>query len=127
MWTWEIRTLPGSVEARRRLVSVSLEYLEGLSREAQGDLDLTREISYGYWRLARIQGINAEFNLGEPMKAEENLKKADALIENLLASRPQDRNALFRSPVIAHDRMIIASDERSPDVLTRARQAAQRL
>jgi serine/threonine-protein kinase len=35
-----IRTLPGSVEARRQLVAASLGYLEALAKEARGDLDL---------------------------------------------------------------------------------------
>ncbi|MBZ5619004.1 MAG: serine/threonine protein kinase [Acidobacteriia bacterium] len=122
-----LRTLPDSIEARKRLVSASLEYLEGLSREARGNLDLAQEISDGYWRLARIQGVNAEHNLGDPVKAEENLKKADALIEMVLASRPRDRNAIFRSAVIAHDRMIVASDERRDDVVIHARKTAERL
>jgi len=123
-----IRILPGSVDARQRLVSASLEYLEGLRPEARGNLDLAQEIADGYCRLGRIQGVNAEFNLGNPAKAEESLKKADALIEMVLARRPQDRNALFRSAVIAHDRMILAgTDERRADTLIHARRAIDRL
>ncbi len=123
-----IRTLPGSADARQRLVSASLEYLEGLSPEARGNLDLAQEIGEGYWRLGRIQGVNAEFNLGDPAKAEDSLKKADALMETVLASRPQDRNALFRSAVIAHDRTILAdTDQRRADTLVHTRRAVERL
>ena len=123
-----IRTLPGSIEARRQLVAASLDYLEGLSRDAQGSLDLAQEISDGYWRMARIQGVNTEFNLGDSAKAEESLKKADALIERVLASRPHDRGALFRSAVIAHDRMILAdTEDRSADLLIHARKAVARI
>ena len=123
-----IRILPGSVDARQRLVSASLEYLEGLSPEARGNLDLALEIGEGYWRLGRIQGVNAEFNLGDPTKAEDSLKKADALIETVLASRPQDRNALFRSAVIAHDRMILAdTDQRRADTVVHTHKAVERL
>ena len=123
-----IRTLPGSVDARRRLVSVSLEYLEGLSPEAGRNPDLALEIAEGYWRLGRIQGVNVEFNLGNPVKAEESLKKSDGLIETVLASRPWDRNALFLSAVVAHDRMILANtDDRHPDALAYAHKAIERL
>jgi tetratricopeptide (TPR) repeat protein len=123
-----IRTLPGSIEARQRLVSASLEYLEGLSREARGNLDLAQEISHGYWRLARIQGVNAEFNLGDPVKAEAGLKKADSLIEMVLASRPRDGGALFRAAVIAHDRMIVAdTEDRRADTLAFTRKTVERL
>lgn len=123
-----IRTLPGSVDARQRLVSASLEYLEGLSQEARGNLDMTEEIADGYWRMARIQGVNAEFNLGDPAKAEDNLKKADRLMGTVLAGRPDDRAALFRSAVIVNDRMILAdSDQRRSDTLLLAQQAVSRI
>jgi tetratricopeptide (TPR) repeat protein/predicted Ser/Thr protein kinase len=123
-----IRTLPGSIEARQRLVAASLEYLEGLSREAKGNLDLAQETADGYWRMARIQGVNAEFNLGDHAKAEDSLRKADALIETILAFRPGDRSALFRSAVIAQDRVILAdSDERRADALDHARKAIERI
>lgn len=123
-----IRTLPGATDARRRLVSASLDYLEGLSHEASGNLDLAQEIADGYWRMARIQGVNAEFNLGDPSKAEVSLKKADALIDMVLASRPRDRSSIFRSALIAHDRMILAdTEERRPDTLAHTRRAVERL
>ncbi len=123
-----IRILPGSTEARRRLVSASLEYLEGLSPEARQNLDLAQEIGDGYWRMARIQGVNAEFNLGDPAKAEASLRKADVLFDAVLAARPQDHNALFRSALVAHDRMILAdTDERYGDALVHARRSVERL
>ena len=45
---------PGSTEARHRLVSASLEYLEGLSSGARGDLDLAQEIGEAYERAKLI-------------------------------------------------------------------------
>ena len=123
-----IRVLPGSVAARQQMVAASLEFLEGLSRDAAGNLDLTQEISDGYWRLGRIQGVNAEFNLGDTKKAEDSLKQADALLETVLSARPKDRGAIFRSAIIAHDRMILAdTEERWGDVQVHARKAVGRL
>lgn len=123
-----IRTLPGSVDARQRLVSASLEYLEGLYPEARNNLDLAQEIADGYFRLARIQGVNAEPNLGDTKKAEANLKKAEVLIEAVLASRPQDRNALLRSAVISADRAILAdTEDRRGDFAAYAHKAVGRL
>jgi tetratricopeptide (TPR) repeat protein len=119
----QIRTLPGSMEARKRLVAVSLEYLEGLSREAQHNVDLAQEIAAGYVRLARIQGVNEEFNLGDLASADNSLNKADALIHIVLKARPRDRNSWFRAAAIAHDRMVIASSEGRPaDVTAYARE-----
>ncbi len=123
-----IRTLPGSVEARRRLVTASLEYLEGLAPQAPGDPDLAEEIADGYWRMARIQGVNAEYNLGDTAKAEDSLKRADTLINQLLARRPHDRGLLFRSALIAHDRMILAdTEDRRADVMVHTRRTVERL
>jgi tRNA A-37 threonylcarbamoyl transferase component Bud32/tetratricopeptide (TPR) repeat protein len=123
-----IRTLPGSIEARQKLVAASLQYLEGLSRETRGNPDLTEEVADGYWRMARIQGVNAEFNLGDTPGADQNLRKADALIGSVLAARPEDRNALFRAAVIAHDRMLIEdSVGRRASAITLARAAVDRL
>jgi len=46
----KIRNLQGAVPAREALVSVSLEYLEGLAADAGGDIELMQEISEGYFR-----------------------------------------------------------------------------
>ncbi len=123
-----IRNLPGSTEARRRLVSAALEYLEGLSSGARGDLDLAEEIGEAYERVARVQGVPNELNLGEFAKAEASLKKADSFIEMVLASRPQSRRALLSSAVVARDRMILADEEaRRTDALAYGKKSAERL
>ena len=123
-----IRQLPGSTEARQGLVAASVEYLEHLSSDARGDLDLAQEVGEAYWRVGRIQGVPNELNLGESAKAELSLKKADALMETVLRSRPQNRSALLRAGVIAHDRMILAEEEhRRSDALAHAERAAARL
>jgi serine/threonine protein kinase len=123
-----IRSLPGSTEARRHLVETSLNYLEGLSADMRGDVDLARELSDAYWRVAHVQGVPTDLNLGDFTAAERSLKKADEFVEIVLASRPRDDRALFRSGNIAHDRMILAeSERRRPDALIHARKAIARL
>jgi tRNA A-37 threonylcarbamoyl transferase component Bud32/tetratricopeptide (TPR) repeat protein len=123
-----IKTLPGSTAARQRLVSASLEYLEGLASDARGDLDLDQEIGEAYERVAKVQGVPNELNLGEFAKAEVNLRKADSFIETVLASRPQSRSALRTSAVIANDRMILAETQRrTADAQAYAQKAGARL
>ena len=91
-------------------------------------MDLAMETADGYWRMARILGVNGEFNLGDHAKAEANLLKADRLIETVLAHRPGDRNALFRSAVIAQDRMMLAdTEQRRADTLAQASKAVGRI
>ena len=122
-----IRNLPGSTQARQRLVSAALQYLDGLAADDHGDLNLAEEIGEGYRHVAGIQGVPTELNLGEPDKAEASLKRADALIEGVLQSRPQNRKALLGSAHIAHDRMILAQEEhRNGDALAYAHKAAER-
>ena len=119
-----IQNLAGATEARQALVAASLEYLEGLSRDARGDLDLLQDVSNGYWQIARIQGVPTGLTLGDFAKAEESLKKADELLERILASRPRDRRALERSAIVASDRMILAeSERRQGDAQAHARKA----
>ena len=123
-----IQHLAGATEARQALVAASLEYLEGLARDARGNLDLMQEVSDGYWRVGRIQGVPIGLSLGDFKKAEASLEKADDLVESILAARPRDRRALHRSGVIAGDRMIVAeSEHRNADALAFARKATARM
>lgn len=123
-----IRNLPGSTQARERLVSIALQYLDGLSTNMHGDLNLTAEVGEGYWRVARVQGVPTDLNLGQPAKAEANLKKADQLIDKVLASRPSDRRALFYSAEIDQDRMILAQEtRRNADAMMFAHRSTQHL
>jgi serine/threonine protein kinase len=122
-----IRDLEGSTAARQRLVSVSLEYLEGLAPDARGDVDLAEEIGRGYLRVGEIQGVPTNLNLGEFDKAQASLKRADEFIETVLAARPGNRSALLDSADIAQSRMILAdSEHRRQDALDQGRRAAER-
>ena len=123
-----IRNLPGSTEARQRLVSASLEYLEGLTADAHGDIDLAQEIGDAYERVAEIQGVPTGLNLGEFGKAEASLARADAFIDMVLAAHAELPRALYRSASIASDRMILAqSEHRRADALYYARKSSERL
>ena len=123
-----IRDLPGSTQARERLVSIALQYLDGLAANAHGDLDLTEELGEGYWRVARVQGVPTDLNLGQPAKAQANLNKAEQLIDRVLASRPDDASALLCSAEINQDRMILAQEAaRNADALIFAHESGQRL
>ena len=121
----DLSNLPGSTQARQRLVSTSLEYLERLGADARSDLDLTQEIASSYERVAEIQGVPTWNNLGDFGKAEESLKRADVLIATVLKARPRNSDALLLAADIAQERMILASSEhRTADALSHARTAA---
>jgi serine/threonine-protein kinase len=123
-----IRRLPGSTAARERLVSIALKYLDGLADSAHGDPELMEEIGEGYLRVARVEGVPTDLNLGEPAKAEVSLTKADEVTDRLLASGPKNASALFLSAEIANARMILAQEEhRNGDAVALARKSAERL
>jgi len=122
-----IRTLQGSTEARKRLLSASLEYLEGLSNDVRNDPDLARELAEGYSRVAHIQGLPSDLNLGDFAGAEQSLRKADGFIAAALAARPADPRLIYRAANIAHDRMVLAeSERRRADALAFAQVARRR-
>ncbi|HUE84736.1 MAG TPA: protein kinase [Vicinamibacterales bacterium] len=124
----KIQGLAGATEAREALVAASLTYLEGLARDAGSDLDLLQEVSDGYWRVARIQGVPMGLTLGNFAKAEDSLKTAEGLVTTILSVRPRDSRALERGAMIAHDRMIVAdSERREADALAHARNAVERI
>ncbi len=123
-----IRNLPGSIEARQRLVSAALGYLNGLAVGARGSAALEQELAEGYWRVARIQGVPTELNLGNTAEAEANLLKGDEILEPLVERDPNNRTALIQSAAIAHDQMILAETEHhNSEALAYMKKAAARL
>lgn len=116
-----IRTLPGSIDIRKRIVADSLQYLTGLSNEVHGDKNLELEIATAYIRVAHVQGDPTSPNLGQFTDAEETLKKADRLVEMVLAADPRNEVALGLAATISHDRMNIADRlNRTDDALALA-------
>ncbi|HUR36126.1 MAG TPA: protein kinase [Vicinamibacterales bacterium] len=101
----EIRSLPGSVRARNRIVSESLAYLARLGREAAADLDLSLEVGTAYMKVARVQGVPASANLGQYQAAEESLVRARQHVAAVLRGRPSQRAALLVAAQIERDHM----------------------
>src|SRR5262249_55869127 len=123
-----IRNLPGSTEARQRLVSAALKYLHGLATDSHGNLDLLEGVGEGYARVGRVQGVPTELNLGQPAEAEISLKRADEYLDQVLAGRPNSRRALLRAASVGNDRMILAQTEHRNDAAVAfAHKAANRL
>jgi tetratricopeptide (TPR) repeat protein len=76
-------------------------------------MDLALEIGTAYLKVARVQGVPINSNLGQFKEAAESLSKADAFVETVLASRGfrQRTRALLTSAEIARDAMILAQSE----------------
>ena len=51
-----IQGLPGATPSRKLLLDRAVQYLDKLSHDAAGDLNLQRELAWAYSRLATVQG-----------------------------------------------------------------------
>lgn len=104
----EVRGLQGSTKAREKLVSVSMEYLDGLERQTRNDPELKLEVAKGYLSTAEVQGVPNSPNLGKFKEADASLAKGAELVRTILASAPGRADALLLGAEIEQDRMIIA-------------------
>lgn len=89
----------GLTPARRTLVGKGLEYLDRLAAEARSDPSIQRDLIGGYTKMGNVQGNLYVANLGESSGAEQSYRKALAIAEALVRSRPNDPEA--RSAVAA--------------------------
>jgi serine/threonine protein kinase len=112
-----IATLPGSTPARELVVKRALQYLDGLAREASGDVDLKRELAGGYLRVGEAQGLFSEANLGKPAEARASFEKAVALFEEVRRARPSDPRAVAD---LARARLDLSSTIESAGDIARA-------
>jgi serine/threonine protein kinase len=96
-----------------KLISLSIQALEGLGSEALHDKALALDISKAYLRIARNQGVPEWNQQGQYAAAEESLSKANAFADSVLRADPNNREALWLSGNIAHDRAVTAYAERS--------------
>src|SRR5256885_4527646 len=76
-----IQALPGATPSRRLLLDRAVQYLDKLSQDSTGDINLQRELAWAYQRLATVQGDTSQSNLGEVSAAQVSNQKAMALFE----------------------------------------------
>ncbi len=72
----KIRNVAGSTPARDFLATTAVKYLDGLAKEATGDISLRQELAAGYEKVADVQGEPARPNLGQRQNALANYAKA---------------------------------------------------
>jgi tRNA A-37 threonylcarbamoyl transferase component Bud32/tetratricopeptide (TPR) repeat protein len=106
-----VRNLPGSTNVRQQMVAASMEYLDGLGREARQDRDLMTELAGGYIALAEVQGVPIRPNLGQFAAATESLRKADGFLVRLLPADPGRPDLLSMGAELEQDAMIVADSQ----------------
>ena len=87
----QIENLPGSLPARRLLVTRALEYLDNLSQEAGGDLQLQNELAKAYEKVGDVQGNPQTPNTGDLKGALQSYEKAQAIRRRLLENEPDNQ------------------------------------
>ena len=85
-----IQGLPGSTPSRKLLLDRAVQYLDKLSQDAAGDVNLQRELAWAYHRLATVQGDTTQSNLGQVKAADVSNQKAMALFEAVAKASPQN-------------------------------------
>jgi len=86
-----IEPLPGAIEARRKIVATTLDFLRRLAADAGGDDELRLVLSEAYVKVGDVQGYPLRPNLGDVQGALASYKNALALLQGLLA---KDRDNL---------------------------------
>lgn len=85
-----IKDLPGTIPARKLLVTRTLTYLDSLSQEANGDISLQRELAAAYDRVGDVLGYDGNATVGDFAGARQSYKKALAIRETAAAANPGD-------------------------------------
>lgn len=85
-----IQGLPGATPSRKLLLDRAVQYLDKLSQDAAGDINLQRELAWAYHRLATVQGDTTQSNLGQVNAAEVSNRKAMALFEAVAKANPNN-------------------------------------
>lgn len=91
-----VSNLEGSTAARQLLARRTLEYLDGLAREASDDPTLQTELIIAYINLGNVQGNPFYPNIGDAAGALESYRKAQAIAESLAHAAPADERARRR-------------------------------
>lgn len=99
-----IKSLPGTAQARERIIANSLRYLDELLRERADDPDVRRDLARAYERVADLQGGFLAANLQDTESAIASLHKARELREGLWVEGVRD-DALLRERFAANAKL----------------------
>jgi tetratricopeptide (TPR) repeat protein len=80
----------GETNARRVLVAQALGYLNGLSKEAEGDPAILRDLAKAYLKVGDIQGNPYTANIGDGAGAITSYKKAAEVADTLAHVEPHE-------------------------------------
>jgi tetratricopeptide (TPR) repeat protein len=85
-----IRDLPASTKAQEVVVKTAIEYLDALAKETGGDKALRVEVAQGYMQVAQLEYSYVRPSLNRPEEAKRNLAKAQAILDSLRTTHPDE-------------------------------------
>ena len=85
-----LQDIPGTTPARNLLLDRAVQYLDRVSKDAEGDADLQRELAWAYQRLATVQGDATVSNVGQVSAADLSSQKAMALFDAVARTNPKN-------------------------------------
>jgi eukaryotic-like serine/threonine-protein kinase len=85
-----IEAVPGTITARKLITQRSLEYLDSLAQEAEGEWSLQGELAAAYMKVGDVQGQSYNANLGDTQGALASYRKALAIRQTLAVVDPED-------------------------------------
>jgi len=88
-----IKDVAGTTPIQERLVRDGLRYLDTLAVEAQGDRSLQRELAAAYQRVGDVQAGSITANVGDTRGALESYRKAEHVLETLVAADSSDERS----------------------------------
>jgi serine/threonine protein kinase/tetratricopeptide (TPR) repeat protein len=83
-----IEAVPGTTTARKLITLRSLEYLDNLAQEAEGEWSLQSELATAYVKVGDVQGQSYNANLGDTQGALASYRKALAIRQTLAVADP---------------------------------------
>lgn len=102
-----LERVAGNTAARSELAARAQTYLSALADSPDADPELRLEAARGFNRLAQIQGLPTEPNLGQREEARASLQRAEQLLRSLPAgfagaAEPLARNRLYLAMIALH-------------------------
>jgi eukaryotic-like serine/threonine-protein kinase len=102
----ELERLQGATDARKKMVEVTLVYLDNLSKSSGGDTGILDVLSSAYTKMGDVQGLPDHPNLDDTKGAEASYLKALSVAEHGLALHP-NHVALLGSIVEIQERLAL--------------------
>lgn len=82
-YSGELQKISGTTKVQEMLITDAIEYLDKLSKDAAGNVELSRELAKAYLQIGDLQaGISGASGTGAVGEGIENVRKAVAILEN---------------------------------------------